>query len=84
MNDVEQALLESLLDLESAIQSMATAQPKPNLVSHFGRIDALAAQLPAESDPSLLHYLRKKSYEKARLHLQGREAENQLGICRHD
>jgi len=31
----------------------------------------------------LLHYLQKKSYEKARLYLQGRDAENQLGNCRH-
>lgn len=84
MNDVEQALLDSLLGLEEAVRSMATAQPKPSLVAHFARIDALAAQLPPESDPALLHYLRKKSYEKARLHLQGRDAENAQGSCRHD
>jgi len=31
----------------------------------------------------LLHYLHKKSYGKAQRFLQGREAENQAGHCRH-
>jgi len=43
----------------------------------------LTAQLPPQTDPQLLHYLHKKSYEKARLFLQGRDAENQFGNCRH-
>jgi len=30
-----------------------------------------------------LHYLHKKSYEKARLWLEGREAENKAGNCGH-
>jgi hypothetical protein len=81
MNEVEQKILHSLLDLETAVASMATAQPKPNLVAHFSRIEELTAQLPRGTDPSLLHYLHKKSYEKARLFLQGREAENTQGNC---
>ena len=57
--------------------------------SYFGvtvsnaRIDELAKQLPRGANPALLHYLQKKSYEKARLFLQGRDAENQAGNCRH-
>jgi hypothetical protein len=47
----------------------------------FARLDALTAQLPKGSDPNLLHYLHKKSYEKARLLLQGRDAENARGSC---
>ncbi len=62
---------------------MATARPKPDLLPLFARLDALTAQLPRQTDPTLLHYLHKKSYEKARLFLQGRESENQLGNCRH-
>jgi hypothetical protein len=31
----------------------------------------------------LLHYLHKKSYEKARLFLLDRDVENQIGSCRH-
>jgi hypothetical protein len=49
----------------------------------FERIDNLTRQLPKETDPSLLHYLHKKSYEKARLFLQGRDTENAEGNCRH-
>ena len=49
----------------------------------FARIDELAKELPRDSDPVLLHYLHKKSYQKARLFLQGREAENAAGNCHH-
>ena len=49
----------------------------------FNRIDELTKQLPRDTDPTLLHYLHKKSYEKARFYLQGRDAENQAGNCRH-
>lgn len=83
MTQTEHDLLQSLLTLEATIRSMATANPKPSLLPLFSRIDELTAQLPKNADPSLLHYLHKKSYEKARLHLQGRDAENQAGNCRH-
>ncbi len=80
---VENDLLAHLTQLESAVKTMATAKPKPDLLKIFGQIDALAQQLPPGTDPTLLHYLHKKSYEKARLYLQNRDAENQLGNCRH-
>ena len=83
MTETESGLLQALLELESAVASMATAQPKPDLLPLFSRIDDLTRQLPAQADPTLLHYLHKKSYEKARLFLEGREAENQRGNCRH-
>lgn len=83
MSQTESAILEALLELERAVAVMPTANPKPNLLPIFARIDQLAAQLPTDADPTLLHYLRKKSYEKARLFLQGRDAENQIGNCRH-
>ena len=81
MTDTEQSILQALLELERAVVSMPTANPKPNLLPMFSRIDELTRQLPRESDPSLLHYLHKKSYKKARLLLQGREAENARGNC---
>jgi len=80
---LEQQLLVALKDLDSAVKTMATANPKPSLLPLFARIDELTHQLPREADPTLLHYLHKKSYEKARLFLQGRDAENQIGNCRH-
>jgi len=78
----EQILLNALLELERAGKSARTANPKPDLPALFARIDALAKQLPRGSDPDLLHYLQKKSYEKARLFLEGRNTENQTGNCR--
>jgi len=81
MSETEQRILEALLELERAVASMPTAKPKPNLLALFSRLDELTRQLPRETDPSLLHYLHKKSYEKARLFLQGREAENARGNC---
>ena len=80
---VEKEILATLLHLEAAVKSMSTADPKPNLLPIFARLDELTHQLPRAADPSLLHYLHKKSYEKARLFLQGRDVENQPGNCRH-
>ena len=80
---VEQQLLAALSQLDETVKTLATAKPKPDLLPLFTRIDGLTAQLPRDTDPTLLHYLHKKSYEKARLYLQGRDAENQAGNCRH-
>ena len=83
MTEVEGSVLQALVQLEDTVRTMRTAQPKPDLRPLFERLDELTAQLPAGTDPNLLHYLHKKSYEKARLWLQGRDAENRLGNCRH-
>ena len=83
MSETEQAILQALVELDAAVKSMAAANPKPDLRTLFARIDELTGQLSRDTDPNLLHYLHKKSYEKARLFLQGREAENQRGNCRH-
>ena len=80
---VETELLTVLTQLAAVVQAMPAAHPKPNLVPLFTRVDELARQLPRNADPNLLHYLHKKSYEKARLWLQGRDAKNQVGNCRH-
>ena len=80
---VEKEILTALIQLDAAVKSMPTANPKPNLLAMFAHLDELTAKLPRTTDPTLLHYLHKKSYEKARLFLSGRDAENQLGNCRH-
>jgi hypothetical protein len=82
-DSLEKNLLDALTDLDAAVKRMAFANPKPNLMPLFNRIDDLTNRLPRNTDPALLHYLHKKSYEKARLFLQGRDAENQAGNCRH-
>jgi hypothetical protein len=81
--ELEREILNALLELETTVARLATAQPKPSLLPIFQRLDDLTRQLPASTDPSLRHYLQKKSYEKARLFLQGRDAENQAGNCGH-
>ena len=81
MTQTEQQILDTLLELESAVARMKTETPKPSLLPIFSRLDALSQALPPGADPLLLHYLRKKSYEKARLFLQGRDSENAAGNC---
>ena len=81
MTEMEQNVLQALLELERAVAAMPAANPKPSLLPLFSRLDELTRQLPHDTEPSLLHYLHKKSYEKARLLLQGREAENARGNC---
>ena len=83
MTETERTILQALVDLETAVKAMATTRPKPSLLPLFARIEELTGQLPRSTDPSLLHYLHKKSYEKARLLLQGRDAENVQGSCGH-
>ena len=81
LNATEQAILQTLVKLDEAVKSMATTNPKPNLLPIFAHLDELATQLPADIDPELIHFLKRKSYEKARAHLEGRTAER--GTCGH-
>lgn len=84
MSETERAILQSLVELDAAIKGMPGANPKPNLLPIFARLDDLTRQLPKNAPPDLLHYLHKKSYEKARLLLEGRDAENARGNCLGD
>jgi hypothetical protein len=83
MTATEKTIWQALVDLDQQVKSMPAAHPKPNLLPLFTRLDELTRQLPPRSDPQLLHYLHKKSYEKARLFLEGRDAENAAGNCGH-
>jgi len=77
----EQAILEALNELDAAATSIRTGGVKPNLLAIFERLDKLAAELPDGANPELLHFLNRKSYEKARRLLQGRPAEERRGNC---
>lgn len=81
MTAIERDILQALNDLEATVKTMATANPKPSLLPLFQRIEELANQLPRSTAPDLLHYMQKKSYEKARLWLEGSYAEIQKGGC---
>jgi hypothetical protein len=83
MNETEREILNTLTELDQMVRSMKAANPKPNLLPVFEKIEGLTTRLGTHADPSLLHYLHKKSYEKARLYLEGRDAENAQGSCRH-
>ena len=81
MTATEQRLLDTLVELEGTIEALPNTDPKPDLLPLFSRLDELTRTLPLTSDPMLLHYMHKKSYQKARLFLQGCEAENARGNC---
>jgi hypothetical protein len=83
MTESESKVLQVLVELETAVKSMPMVNPKPNLLPLFARLDELTRHLPRDTDPTLLHYLHKKSYQKARLFLEGRDPENAVGNCRH-
>jgi hypothetical protein len=83
ITSLEKTILDALLELEETVKVYPVINPKPNLAAMFSRLDELTAQLPPQTDARLLHYLRKKSYQKARLFLQGREDENLRGNCVH-
>ena len=83
MTAPEQTILQTLIELADTVKRMPSANPRPNLLPLFARLDELTSQLPKDTDPTLLHYLHRKSYEKARLWLEGRDPENQAGSCRH-
>lgn len=70
MTETERAILKQLTDLDDAVARMPTAQPKPNLLPIFEELDRLTLALPPGSDPELLHFLHRKSYEKARVLLR--------------
>lgn len=83
MTDTEREVLQTLRELDGMARAMKTANPKPNLIPVFQKLDRLTEKLGPGADHSLLHYLHKKSYEKALLYLEGRDAESVQGSCRH-
>ena len=53
----------------------------PDLMALFVRLDAIEAEFDASFPAQLRHYLHQKSYRKAHLFLQDRDAENLRGNC---
>lgn len=84
MTSTEQTLLEALRELETAAKQGARSsdpQGKSPILPILEKIDRLSTELPADSPAQLRHFLERKSYEKARLLLEGRGAENKPGAC---
>lgn len=76
-------MLASLLELENRVAELAANGGGPSLLPLFDRLKQLTQQLPPGTDPALIHYLQKQSWQKARLWLQGREGENAAGNRGH-
>jgi hypothetical protein len=83
ITELEKSILNKLVELEEAVKSLRTSSPKPNLAPILLHLDRLTSELPGDTDPNLLHYMNKKSYQKAMLFLQGRESENTRTNGRH-
>jgi hypothetical protein len=71
------ATLDEYLD---AVPRQREANP-PDLLAIFAKLDALEAEMGPEVHPQLRHYLHQKSYRKAHIFLEGRDAENLRGNC---
>ncbi|MCL4177414.1 MAG: hypothetical protein KJ072_06675 [Verrucomicrobia bacterium] len=70
MTENERALHAALVELGAAVKPASAGSPRPDLIRLFERIDALTAALPPGTDREFLHFLHRKSYEKARLWLE--------------
>jgi len=81
MTPLEEQLHTALVELDCAVKQMAATKQPVDLMPLFARIDGLGAKLPPGTDPQLLHFLQRKSFEKATLWLSGRKAEITRGIC---
>jgi hypothetical protein len=75
VTETESAILEQLRNLD------ATAARRGDVLSILTELTRLTRSLPPDADPDLLHYLNRRSYEKARLFLEGIDPET--GTCRH-
>lgn len=79
---MEAQLLKALSALEGAAQRRPAGSLVPDVRPLLLELDRLTRALPANADPELVHYLRQRSYSKARLYLEGRREEIQRGGCR--
>ena len=58
---------------------MSSHYPNPALRPALARLDELTASMPPLTSASLRHYLNKRSYQKARILLEGGDPE--AGVC---
>ena len=78
---------ETLARLARTLDDYLDAVPRqkepgsPDLLAIFARLDAFEAEVDSTYPAQLRHYLHQKSYRKAHLWLQGRDAENLRGNC---
>lgn len=81
MTQLEQQLHDALVALDRAVKGFAANKQPVDLMPLLRRIDELGAQLPTDTDPQLVHFIQRKSFEKAILWLEDRKAEITRGVC---
>jgi hypothetical protein len=79
-NETLDRLARTLTEYLDAVPRQKEANP-PDLLAIFARLDALEAGMDGTYHPQLRHYMHQKSYRKAHLFLQERDAENLRGNC---
>ena len=85
--DLAPAQKETLDRLARTLDEYLAAVPRqnepnpPDLMALFERLDAFEKEIDSSYSPQLRHYLHQKSYRKAHLFLQDRDAENVRGNC---
>ena len=75
----EDSVLDALRVLEAAIAAARPPTPNPALLPALARLDELTSSMPTPTSASLRHYLNKRSYQKARILLEGGDPE--AGAC---
>jgi len=81
---VQQETLDRLKRMLDEYLDAVPRQKEPNppdLLTLFARLDAIEAEMDSTYPGQLRHYLHQKSYRKAHLFLQDRDAENLRGNC---
>ena len=73
-------LARTLEEYLNAVPRQKESNP-PDLLAIFARLDALETEIDSSYPAQLRHYLHQKSYRKAHLYLQDRDAENLRGNC---
>ena len=71
-------LSRTLTEYLDAVPRQSEANP-PDLLMIFAQLDGIEAEMDASFPAQLRHYMHQKSYRKAHLYLQDRDAENLRG-----
>ncbi len=73
---IEEKLKEMLVSLQQGIRTSDSEA----ILEGLGTLDKLLEAHRGELDPQLVHYLSRRSYEKALMHLEGKDGIPK-GIC---
>ena len=79
MEDWRASILEGLRGFEAAASAAGRGGDRSALRASLARLADLERALPADADAQLRHYLQRRSYEKARLWIEGTDPE--AGPC---